>query len=150
MKIKEIEEQRKRIKINWIYGIVNLIVLILICLYYFIVDVKFDLNFIFFIQLPLLIISIRWDQNKIRDLKQAGKFVISRTWVEMLFKILVNCATYIMAVGLILRMYFNIGTIDWFNTAGNILMIVLFASGILLVLAFSFAYSTKNSMEYGK
>lgn len=147
---KKKKEQRKRIKINWIYGIVNLIVLILICLYYIIVDVKFELNFIFFIQLPLLIISIRWDQNKIRDLKQAGKFVISRTWVEMLFKILVNCATYIMAVGLILRMYFNIGTIDWFNTAGNILMIVLFASGILLVLAFSFAYSTKNSMEYGK
>lgn len=144
------KEQFRFVKINFGFGLANLLALLVVCLGYYGFDMKYNMGFAISVQVFMLIVSLRWDDKKHRQAKQIGQLVITRSRLEMIFKLFVNISTYVMAAGFIKNLYQYVGKFDWFNTMGNILIIVMYSIGMGAVVILSFSCSTKESMEYVK
>ena len=141
-------EQLKSIKINFGFGIVNLVALIFVCLVFFKLDVSFSLNYVVFIQIIIFLASLRWDNKRYLKAKKEGQLVIRRTWMEMAFKLIVNIATYSLGACMIKEVLGYVGRFGLFNTIANIWIAVMFSVGIIAVMVISFTCSTKESMEF--
>lgn len=141
-------EQLKSIKINFGFGIANIMTLIIVSVLMFTRDVNFNLNSLVFIQVILFLASLRWDRKRYSKAKSEGQLVIRRRWKEMTFKLLVNVATFAMGTFLIKEVLSCVGRFDMFNTIGNIWIAFLFSAGMAAMVIISFACSTKESVEF--
>ncbi|MFA9378421.1 MAG: MerR family transcriptional regulator [Lachnotalea sp.] len=148
---EKVQEQSKMIRYNWLFGMSNICVLIVVgiitwCNRFSILEE--NLLWIGIMGWAILTVSLYQQERKNKELKKEGKLIYIRTKIECIYQILRNIFPFFIGITVIRSCLSSVGTIDWFNTTGNIVICLFMSVLMILLVVLSFADSQRTDMEY--
>lgn len=148
---EKIKEQLRMIQFNWMFGMCNLLVFVVVGIVTWGVRlsvVEDSFMWLVTIGTPFITYSLYQEQRRNKELKKEGKLIYFRTKMEYIQQLLRNIFSFLIGLGMVRECLFYVGKIDWFNTIGDIWICLFMIILMLILVIFSFVDSKKADMEY--
>lgn len=139
--------QVKVMRKNLIFGIVNVISLILIFRFH----INTDMNLLSLLAMYVVgSASMICQSSRRAKQRKKGKILYERYLPDYVFPLLANIFAYNIAICVAKSCLQSIGTIDWFNSLGNAMLSVFMMIMIILLTLASFCDSLPKDIEFSK